>query len=256
MAFNDDCEDPAAGINTHDADSYFTARLPADGTYFVQLGDTARNGGEEYVYRLRISSPQPDFALRVVPSSIALRSKSSATLNVHVVRKDGFTGPIKLSLKDPPEGFSAAPASVSGTQAVARLTIKTTLKLTDQPVNLAVIGSATIEQQEVTRDAIPAEDRMQAFLWRHLVPAAELKAVVFDPAWQPPPKRVPRTRPQTEVEAKPAVAATEGTTNKIRFTKQQVAGRIKQLKLLFEEGLLTDDFYEQKVAECEAAGAN
>jgi hypothetical protein len=31
------------------------------------------------------------------------------------------------------------------------------------------------------RVAEPAEDRMQAFLWRHLVPAQELKAFVFNP---------------------------------------------------------------------------
>ena len=78
LAFNDDREDPGAGVNTHHADSYLMAKLPADGTYYVHLGDTARNGGEEYAYRLRISAPQPDFALRVVPSSVSLRSKATA----------------------------------------------------------------------------------------------------------------------------------------------------------------------------------
>ena len=111
LAFNDDHEDLGAGINTHHADSYFMARLPADGTYYVHIGDTARQGGEEYGYRLRLSAPQPDFELRVVPSSLSLRSKSSGTLTVYAQRKDGFTGPIKLSLKDPPAGFSASPAA-------------------------------------------------------------------------------------------------------------------------------------------------
>ena len=40
---------------------------------------------------------------------------------------------------------------------------------------------------------------------------------------------------------------------KAKFTKQQVAARLRQIKLLFEEGLLTEDFYDRKVAECEAA---
>ena len=43
------------------------------------------------------------------------------------------------------------------------------------------------------------------------------------------------------------------TTNKTQFTKQQIAGRLRQLKMLFEDGLITDDFYDVKVAECEAA---
>ena len=78
LAFNDDHEDPESGLNTHHADSYLMVKLPADGTYYVHLGDIARNGGEEYGYRLRISPPRPDFALRVVPSSVGLRSKSAA----------------------------------------------------------------------------------------------------------------------------------------------------------------------------------
>jgi hypothetical protein len=229
------------------------ARLPADGTYYVHLGDTARNAGEEYAYRLRISAPQPDFALRVVPSSISVRSKSSAPLSVYVIRKDGFNGPIKLSLMNPPTGFSAFPISLSGTQAMVRLTLKTTLVATEEPVNLLVVGSSKIEGRDVTREAVPAEDRMQAFLWRHLVPASELKVLVFDPNYQPTPKRVPRVRPPTEAEPKPEVASANSVTNKPKFTKQQVAGLLRQLKRLFEEDLLTDDFYDQKVAECEAA---
>jgi hypothetical protein len=253
LAFNDDHEDLVAGVNTHFADSYLRARLPADGTYYVHLGDAARNGGEEYGYRLRISAPQPDFALRVVPSSISLRSKSSAQLSVYVIRKDGFTGPIKLSLTNPPAGFSAAPISLSGTQAMVRLTLKTGLVTTEEPVNLSVVGTANIQGQDVIHEAVPAEDRMQAFLWRHLVPATELKVLVFDPNYQPSPKRVPRAHPPTEVEPKPAVASADSAANKAKFTKQQVAGRLRQLKLLFEDGLITDDFYDTKVAECEAA---
>jgi hypothetical protein len=42
-------------------------------------------------------------------------------------------------------------------------------------------------------------------------------------------------------------------SGKPKFTKQQIAGRLRELRLLFEEELLTDDFYDQKVAECEEA---
>jgi hypothetical protein len=253
LAWNDDHEDLGSGVNTHHADSYLGATLPADGAYCVHLGDTVRNGGEEYAYRLRISDAEPDFALRVVPSSVSLRGKATAQVSVYGIRKDGLTGPIKLGLRDPPAGFSADPVSLTGTQEVARLTIKTTLAETAEPVNLTVAGRAKVGEQEVSHDAVPAEDRMQAFLWRHLVPAAELKALVFKPNAPSPPKRVPRTRPLATPETNAAVVATNAVPGKPKFTKQQVAGRLRELKLLFEEELLTDDFYEQKVAECEAA---
>ena len=126
LAFNDDHEDIGSGMNTHHADSYLMVKLPADGVYYVHIGDTARNGGEEYAYRLRISPPQPDFELRVVPSSVSLRSKNSANVSVYVIRKDGFNAPIKLTLKDPPAGITAAPVTLSPTQAVVGLAVRTT----------------------------------------------------------------------------------------------------------------------------------
>lgn len=281
LALNDDCEDLGAGVNTHHADSYFMVRLPDDGACFVHLGDTARQGGDAYGYRLRLSAPQPDFELRVVPSSLSLRAKSSAALSVYAIRKDGFAGPIKLALDGPPPGFSAAPVTLSATQTMVRLTIKTDLPMTPEPVGLSIVGRARTGDREITRSAVPAEDRMQAFLWRHLVPASDLKVLVFDPAVEPSPKRVARLRPpppaatpaaeRTKVAAitnatvtTNATAATNaaGVTNapgpspspgKPTFTKQQIAGRLRQLKLLFEEGLLTEEFYGSKVAECEAA---
>ena len=205
LAFNDDREDLGSGVNTHHADSYLTAKLPADGTYFVHLGDTARKGGEEYAYRLRISAPQPDFALRAVPSSLSMPSRGFTTnaatmliktnaatysaIPVFVIRKDGFTGPIKLGLKDPPRGFAAVPVSLIGTQTMARLGVSCTLVATQETVNLVVEGRALIQGREMVHEAVPAEDRMQAFLWRHLVPAQELEALVFNPATAPLPYR-------------------------------------------------------------------
>ncbi len=192
IALNDDTEDGTSGLNTHHADAYLCVRLPANGVYHVHVGDTQHKGGEAYAYRLRLSPPQPDFALRVTPSSVAIRSNDTAWIGVHVFRKDGFTGPIRVSLQDPPPGFDMAPGWLKGTQAMIRVGVKTTLGKTPDPVSLTLVGVATNAQQTMVRTAVPAEDRMQAFLWRHLVPAQELKAFVFCPPQQPPkpkPKR-------------------------------------------------------------------
>jgi hypothetical protein len=253
LTLSDDREDPEAGVNTHHADSYLTVKLPADGTYYVHLGDVARSGGEEYAYRLRISAPRPDFALYAVPSSVGLRGKATGAVSVHAVRKDGFAGPIRVGLKEPPAGFSATPVSLSPTQEVTRLAVRTNLADMKQPVSLSIEGSAKIGGRDVAHEAVPAEDRMQAFLWRHLVPAEELKVLVFNASYQPPSKRVPRVPAPSAAQTKAPVAAVDPATGKPKFTKQQVAGRLRQLKLLFEDGLLTDDFYDRKVAECEAA---
>ena len=281
LAASDDREDAEAGVNTHHADSYLMFKLPADGTYYVHLGDAARNGGPEYAYRLRLSRPQPDFAMFVVPSSLALRAKATATVNVQVIRKDGFTGPISVVLKGPPAGFSLTGGSIPQNQTAAKLTLSTSLTATTQPVDIHLEGRAKSEERDVAHEAVAAEDRMQAFLWRHVVPAADLKVMVYNPSYTPPPKRVRRAPPTPTVVAQvtaaaepkapaaaepkaPAAAGTKippaaGTkapaapAAKPTFTKEQVASRLRRLKALFEDGLLTDDFYNRKVAECEAA---
>jgi hypothetical protein len=246
IAINDDREDLAAGTNTHHADSAFVAKLPADGVYHVHIGDTARQGGSEYGYRLRIGAPRPDFELRVVPSSVSVPANGTVAVTVYAVRKDGFDGQIKLALKNPPKGLTATAVTMSGTQTTARLTFRSGLAPTSGPVRLAVVGSAKLAGKDIVREAVPAEDKMQAFLWRHLVPASELRAVIYNRNYQPPPKRVPPPRPAVTV-----AAATTAAGNKPKFTKQQITGRLRQLKLLYGEGLLSDEFYFSKVAECE-----
>jgi hypothetical protein len=196
---------------------------------------------------LRISAPRPDFALRAVPSRLAFRSKGSAAVTVYAFRKDGFTGDIKLSLKDPLEGFSSSTVTLPANKDTVRFAARTQLAGTEQPVSLSIEGRAETGDQEVVNETAPAEDWMQAFLWRHLVPTEDLTALVYDPSYQPPPKRVPPPPPVKDEAASADPAA------KAKFTKRQVAGRLRQLKLLYEDWVLTDDFYNRKVAECEAA---
>ena len=259
LAFNDDIDDLADGLNTHHADSYLMVKLPAEGTYYVHIGDTAHNGGEEYAYRLRLSAPRPGFALRVVPSSVSLRGRDSASVTVYAIRQDGLTVPIQVGLQNLPPGFTSPPVTLTGTQAMARLSLKTSRITTNEPLNLTVQGWAKLGNQIITNVAVPAEDRMQAFLWRHLVPAQDLKVLVYDPAYQPPSKRVVPVRPVQPVEGgavagdtNTPVAAMVGPIKKPTFTKKQVASRLRDLKRLYEEGLLTDEFYWERVAECDA----
>jgi hypothetical protein len=251
LAFNDDREDLGAGINTHHADSYFMTKLPADGTYYLHIGDTGRKGGEEYGYRLRISAPQPDFALRIMPSSVSVPQKSSSAFTVFVMRKDGFDGPIKITLKDPPPGFTPYPSVATSAQNISRISFKTDLA-TKGPVNLTVIGTAKIGDKEVTHAAVATEDKMQAFLWRHLVPSQDLKVLVYDSTYVAPPVRVPKDIPLSilvDAKAKAAEMHAKGQ----RFTRNSAASRVRQVRALFDEGLLTDEFYNAKAAECECA---
>lgn len=179
LMFNDDHEDKGAGLTTHHADSLLSTTLPANGTYYLHLGDTQTKGGEAYGYRLRISPPRPDFELRVVPSSINARAGASIPITVYALRKDGFSGDIAVTLKDAPKGFILNGRRVPAGKDQMRLTLRVPPGPIKKAMSLSLEGRAKIQGREVVRPAVPADDMMQAFVYRHLVCADDLKVAVI-----------------------------------------------------------------------------
>jgi hypothetical protein len=179
LAVNDDFEDKGAGLTTHQADSRLCVTLSANGTYYLHLSDTQHNGGPEYAYRLRVAPPQPDFQLRVVPSSITARAGTTVPIMVYALRRDGFGEDIVLRLKDAPPGFTLNGGWVPAGQDNMRLTLTVPSTLNKRLLSLCLEGRATIDGQEVCRTAVPAENMMQAFEYRHLVPAKDWLVAVI-----------------------------------------------------------------------------
>jgi hypothetical protein len=175
LAFNDDYEDKGSGLETHHADSYILTTLPADGAYYLHIGDAQHQGGAEYAYRLRLSAPRPDFELRVVPSAINGGAGQAIPITVYALRKDGFSGDIALALARVSPTFALSGALVPAHQDQVRLTLTIPPISVNEPVDLRLEGRATIGEQAVVRQAVPADDMMQAFAYRHLVPAQDLK---------------------------------------------------------------------------------
>ena len=174
LAFNDDHEDKGAGLETHHADSCVRLTLPADGPYYVHLADAQHKGGPAYAYRLRLGPPRPDFALRVAPSSLNVRGGGTVALAVYALRRDGFAGPIDLALVDAPAGFVLAGGRLPAGQDQVRVTLTAPIQPPRDPFPLHLEGRADIAGTTVVRRAVPADDRMQAFAYRHLVPAENL----------------------------------------------------------------------------------
>ena len=173
LAYNDDFEDRGAGLITHQADSRILYKLPANGTYFVHLGDSQHNGGVEYAYRLRVAHPQRDFELRVVPASINVKAGSTIPITVYALRRDGYEGDITLSLKNPPAGFVLNGPWIPGNQDKVRLTLTVPPNKQGQPIKLIMDGRASVDGKEVHRPGVPAEYMEQAFAYHHLVPAKD-----------------------------------------------------------------------------------
>ena len=180
LAFNDDEEDQSAGLETHHADSRIMITLPVNGPYYLYLNDAQHRGGPEYAYRLRISAPRPDFDLRVTPSAINTAGGMTVPVTVHAIRRDGFSGEIRLALKNAPKGMTLSGAVLPAGRDQVRLTLSVPPQpqLQREPLSLQVEGRATIRGAEVARLALPAENMMQAFYYWHLVPAQDLKVAI------------------------------------------------------------------------------
>jgi hypothetical protein len=190
IASNDDHNDPASALLTHQADSYLRVKLPQDGVYVVALADATGQGSEAHAYRLRLGPPQPDFALRLTPPSLSLGGGRTARFTVHVLRLDGFAGEIDLSLREAPEGYTLSPTRLPADKETLVVTMQAPRSVSRQVLALQLAGQARVGETVLTRPAVPAEDMMQAFAYRHLVPRQALLLAVpgsrrVPAVWQP-----------------------------------------------------------------------
>lgn len=171
---NDDVKDRTEGLLTHQPDSELLCVLSEDGPCTVRLFDSQGKGGEEYAYRLSVGSQVPDFALRATPSSLGVAKGGSALLTVHAIRKCGFAGEIRLALDSTsPSGFTVDGAVIpEGTNKV-RVTISAPEDAAQAAICPRLSGTAVIDGETISREVVPADDMMQAFIYQHLVPAKD-----------------------------------------------------------------------------------
>jgi hypothetical protein len=178
------------GRITHHADSYLSAKLPDSGTYYVQVSDAQHHGSDAHAYRLRISRPRPDFELRVTPSSIQVRPGAVVPISVYAIRRDGFDGEIDLKVASP-AGFRLQGGRIPAGRTSMRMTLTAPARpargKTFQPTALKLEGVARCGGRTLRRAAGAADNVMQAFLYRHLLPAEEVLVAVTKQRWATPP---------------------------------------------------------------------
>jgi hypothetical protein len=80
---------------------------PADGRYTLEIRDLNGAGGQEFVYALEMSPSHPSFRLELESDKSHLSPGLSYPVYVHVDRRAGFNGPIRLSAFDLQAGVTA-----------------------------------------------------------------------------------------------------------------------------------------------------
>ena len=178
LAFNDDYEDTSAALITHKADSYLLFTASAAGVYYVHVADAQRHGGDDYRYRLRISSPQPDFVLRMAPSAINGKPGEVVPVTFFATRKDGFSAEIKLVVEKNSGKVTLNGGVIPAGQDKVRATLLFPTDPPHKPFTISITGHATEDGRALSHPATPADDMLQAFLIHHVVPAKEALVVV------------------------------------------------------------------------------
>jgi hypothetical protein len=100
-------------------------------------------------------------------------------MTVFVVRRDGFNEDIQLALKDAAPGFAIQGGRLPAGADKVRLTLSAPTTPSDLPVSLKLSGSAVVQGKEIRKDAVAADDMMQAFAYQHLVPAQDWMVAVI-----------------------------------------------------------------------------
>jgi hypothetical protein len=129
----------AAVINSPDPSLDFTvpAGMPE---ITLTLRDLRGEGGVGYAYRLTVE-PVDAAPFQVVPTDDQLNIPKGGTAAVAVtVTRQGFNGPIRLTVANPPPGLTIQPGLVNAGQTVGSLTITASPDASFEVANLRLIG--------------------------------------------------------------------------------------------------------------------
>jgi hypothetical protein len=181
LAQNDDFNDDSEGMETFHADPRLLYKFDKDGHLLLRLRDVEGHGGKEYSYRLWSGKPEPDFDLRIEPSNLIINQGGTTSFTVHALRKYNFAGAIELQLKNLPSGFSFSDNIIKKGQNELRMTLTAPFKADLGRLDLSIVGGADAKGIHVERKAEPVEEKMQAFIYLHLLPTSDFLGSVVKP---------------------------------------------------------------------------
>ncbi|MEW4530176.1 hypothetical protein [Maioricimonas sp. JC845] len=159
-------------FDTYTDDPAWRLQIPADGKYRVTIRDRywESRGDPALIYRLAIQQEEPDYRLVVVPAAptagqtwpVGLRKGDSFAVNVLAFRRDGFSGPIRVTADSLPAGVECPGTTIGEKDSSTLLTFTTTDDAAAGPQTIRVVGSAWIDDpaavkgEETARAAVDA----------------------------------------------------------------------------------------------------
>lgn len=128
---------------------------PADGEYLVRVGDARGQGGRDYIYRLTVRPPRPDFTVSFSPANPTVWKGGAVPLTASLNRIDGFDGAVELRLDNLPPGFTAPATNIlpADDSTAFALSADAAAKVPEKASSMKLVARATINGKEVVREA-------------------------------------------------------------------------------------------------------
>ncbi|HZP81165.1 MAG TPA: PPC domain-containing protein [Chthonomonadaceae bacterium] len=147
----------ASNDDDNGADSRLEFTAPQAGDYIARIADLNQRHGPDFVYRLTVRVPEPDFRLAFAPERLAIGQGNAIPLTVTATRLNGFDGEIALAFEGLPAGVRViGPPQIPAGQAETLLLLAAA---PDAPLNKAdafrITGTATLNGRPARRKAQP-----------------------------------------------------------------------------------------------------
>ncbi len=113
---------------------------PADGAYFAAVSDRFGHGGRDFVYRLAILPPRPDFTVIVPDNVVRLEPGKTNEVKVTVTRFDDYTNALRVAVEGLPAGvgFEAGEVPAQNGEVKVNFLAATNAPPTNQPLRILV----------------------------------------------------------------------------------------------------------------------
>jgi len=129
-----------AAVNLVDPDPTLAVDVPADADEVtLVVRDLEKRGGLGFPYRVVVEPATPDFSL-ALDASEANVPRGGTTVVAVTVKREGFDGPLTLTVADPPAGLTFRPGSVAPGQAVGKLSLSAAPDAAFAAADLKIVG--------------------------------------------------------------------------------------------------------------------
>lgn len=149
-----------------ECDPECVVEFPSAGEYELSVADDAGKGGMGYYYRSRVRRPAPRFEAYSMKSGFTARIGASTPFKVVLVRRDGFSGSVKLVDSTAVRFYRASSSSNIINAALSPLPWDFRIES-----GLKIMAEATIDGVRRRVPVQPCDEYEQAFAWKHLLPA-------------------------------------------------------------------------------------